>query len=118
MSALMYCIIGAAIILVIVALCAFTVIGIVVRKFAPQFLELNNRIEALENERREFAIKHNALEGCYIELAKKFDIALQYIKTLITALRDGGIKPPDLPAGLDLDADMRCDIEKETRYKL
>jgi len=117
MTTLTYCCI-AGIALVILALCEYVTIGIVVRKFEPQFLELNNRISALENERKAFTIKHNALEGCYRELVKKFDVALEYIKTLIAVLRAGGITPPDLPDGLDLDVDMRCDGENETRYKL
>ena len=95
-----------------------TGIGIVVRKFEPRFLELNNRISVLEDERRKFMILHNALEGGYRELVKKFDIALEYIKTLIEALCNGGITPPDLPDGLDLDVDMRCDGTNEMRYKL
>ena len=117
MTTLTYCYIaGIAIIMMTGGI--MTGIGIVVRKFEPRFLELNNRISALENERREFAIKHNALEGCYRELVKKFDVALEYIKTLVAALRNGGIKPPDLPDGLDLDVDMRCDGANETRYQL
>lgn len=117
MSTLEYFIIGAASFGLVAVLCVFATIGIVVRKFEPRFLELNNRISVLENERRESTIKYNALEGCYRELVKKFDIALEYIKTLVAALRNGGIKPPDLPDGLDLDVDMRYD-GNETRYQL
>lgn len=113
----MYCIIVVAALIIASSLSLKSGIDIASNKFESRLEEINERVSALENERKAFAIKHNALEGCYRELVKKFDIALEYIKTLVAALRNGGVKPPDLPDGLDLDVDMQCD-GNETRYQL
>lgn len=48
-------------------------INVATRRTVPYFLEFNERISALENERREWRIKYNALEGVYRQLIKWSD---------------------------------------------